>query len=180
MLVYLLGMPGTGKSSIGKNVAKMLGYNFIDLDKQIEIKAKISVTEIWEKFGEDYFRKLESETLKEQATFTNCIVACGGGTPCFFDNMSWMNANGFTLFLELKLELLAKRIFESKESRPMFLGKDTTEQVENTLNEVYSNRIVFYQMAQTSLLLNGTFPHDFYCVKEKITKHLLSSTLNNN
>jgi shikimate kinase len=168
MLVFLLGMPGTGKSSIGKNVAKKLGYNFIDLDKQIEIKAKISVTEIWEKFGEDYFRKLESETLKEQATFTNCIVACGGGTPCFFDNLEWMNNQGHTFFLELPLDVLAKRNFKKKECRPMFSKIDTLDKTEEKLKEIFENRKKNYLSAKHILKLKGTFPNDFYLLNEMI------------
>jgi shikimate kinase len=89
MVFYLLGMPGTGKSSIGKNVAKMLDFNFIDLDKMIEKKSDSSIAEIWQNFGEDYFRNLESKTLKEISALQNTLVSCGGGTPCYFENIKY-------------------------------------------------------------------------------------------
>ena len=88
MVFFLIGMPGTGKSSVGKNVAKLLDFNFIDLDKLIEKKSDSTITEIWQKFGEDYFRNLESKTLKEISVLQNTLVSCGGGTPCYFENIN--------------------------------------------------------------------------------------------
>jgi shikimate kinase len=168
MLIFLIGMPGTGKSSIGKNVSKMLNLNFIDLDKVIEKKHNKSITNIWKEFGEDYFRKIESESLKEISISSATIVSCGGGTPCFFDNLEWMNNHGHTFFLELPLDVLAKRNFEKKEGRPMFSKIDTLDKTEEKLKEILENRKKIYLSAKHILKLKGTFPNDFYLLKEKI------------
>jgi len=170
MVFFLLGMPGTGKSSIGKNVAKMLDFNFIDLDKMIEKKSDSSIAEIWQKFGEDYFRNLESQTLKEISVLQNTLVSCGGGTPCYFENIKWMNASGTTIYLELPTAILRKRLFEKRESRPMFSQLKTVEELELKLNEVYNARKSFYETAYTRIILRGTYPNDFFIVKEKITQ----------
>jgi shikimate kinase len=170
MVFFLLGMPGTGKSSIGKNVAKMLDFNFIDLDKMIEKKSDSSIAEIWQKFGEDYFRNLESKTLKEISVLQNTLVSCGGGTPCYFENIKWMNASGTTIYLELPTAILRKRLFEKRENRPMFSQLKTVEELELKLNEVYNARKSFYETAHHSIILKGTYPNDFFIVKEKITQ----------
>ena len=163
-------MPGTGKSSIGKNVAKMLDFNFIDLDKMIEKKSDSSIAEIWQNFGEDYFRNLESKTLKEISVLQNTLVSCGGGTPCYFENIKWMNASGTTIYLELPTAILRKRLFEKRESRPMFSQLKTVEELELKLNEVYNARKSFYETAHHRIILRGTYPNDFFIVKEKITQ----------
>ena len=172
MLVFLLGMPGTGKSSIGKNVVKMLGSTFIDLDKLIEKKQRTTISEIWKKNGEEYFRKLESETLKEISISENAIVSCGGGTPCFYNNLNWMNENGITVYLELPLNVLAQRIFEKKNSRPIFSQLNSLVEIEIKLNEIYIIRKEFYESANSCVKLRGTFPNDFYLVKEKVLQYL--------
>lgn len=168
MVFFLIGMPGTGKSSIGKNVAKLLDFSFIDLDKLIERKSNCSITEIWQKFGVDYFRVLESKTLKDISTVENTIVSCGGGTPCYFENIDWMNNHGYTLFMLLPIEVLAKRIFGKKGNRPMFSQIETSEKIENKLMEIYEERKLFYQSAKHQIKLKGTFPGDILMVKEKI------------
>jgi shikimate kinase len=170
MVFFLIGMPGTGKSSVGKNVAKLLDFNFIDLDKLIEKKSGSKITEIWQKFGEDYFRNLESKTLKEISVLQNTIVSCGGGTPCYSENIKWMNASGTTIYLELPKDILRTRLFEKRESRPMFSQLKTLEELELKLNEIYIARKVFYETAHHSLVLRGTYPNDFFIVKEKITQ----------
>jgi len=170
MVFFLIGMPGTGKSSVGKNVAKLLDFNFIDLDKLIEKKSGSKITEIWQKFGEDYFRNLESKTLKEISVLQNTIVSCGGGTPCYSENIKWMNASGTTIYLELPKDILRTRLFEKRESRPMFSQLKTLEELELKLNEIYIARKVFYETAHHCLVLRGTYPNDFFIVKEKITQ----------
>jgi len=150
----------------------MIDFTFINLDKLIKKKLAQSISEIWKKNGEEYFRKLESEILKEISITENAIVACGGGTPCFYDNLSWMNDNGFTLYLELPLDILAKRISEKKESRPIFSHLKTIEEVDLKLKEIYDKRKEFYKSTRLNLKLRGTFPNDFYLVKEKVLQYL--------
>ena len=91
---------GCGKSTLGRSVAALTGWQFIDLDNYIEQRFHRTVKEIFAEYGEDGFRKRERAMLQEVADFENVIVACGGGTPCFFDNMEWMNRQGTTVFLD--------------------------------------------------------------------------------
>src|ERR1700750_2431868 len=91
-LVFLIGFMGCGKTTLGRKLASRMGYPFIDLDHVLEAKAGMTIAEYFNAFGEDAFRKLESEILKQTDYPENAIVSTGGGLPCFFDNMAWINA----------------------------------------------------------------------------------------
>src|SRR5436853_6290275 len=95
--VFLIGFMGSGKTFLGKQLAQLLNYEFIDLDEWIEQREKKSIAEIFSEDGEEYFRKKESQQLKLLAEKNNAVIATGGGTPCFHDNMKWMNDHGFTI-----------------------------------------------------------------------------------
>ncbi|NJN78937.1 MAG: shikimate kinase [Saprospiraceae bacterium] len=98
MNIYLIGFMGSGKSFIGKQLSEQLNFEFCDLDERIETAKNQSIASIFENKGETYFRKLESTILQKTANLKNTIIATGGGTACFFDNMEWMNENGKTIF----------------------------------------------------------------------------------
>src|SRR5690349_8405249 len=108
MKIFLIGFMGCGKSTMGKKLAVKLGYDFIDLDHQIEKNLGTTITAYFAENGEEAFRKLESETLKNFDYPSNSIIATGGGAPCFFDNMDWMNANGLSIYIEMPAAALAK------------------------------------------------------------------------
>ena len=95
-LVFLVGFMGCGKTSWGRKLAAGLGYDFIDLDHVLEANTGITIAEYFSTHGEEEFRKLEAKILKETPYPQNTIVSTGGGMPCFFDNMDWMNAHGKT------------------------------------------------------------------------------------
>ena len=101
MKIYLVGFMGCGKSTYGKKLAGKLKYSSVDLDKLVEEKAGKTVYEIFESEGEDAFRKLEAEALRETADLDNCVIATGGGAPAYWENMAWMNENGKAVFLKL-------------------------------------------------------------------------------
>lgn len=141
MIVWLVGYMGSGKSSIGRRVARSAGYGFIDTDREVEQKAGASVAEIFEREGEAKFRRLEREVLEEVAGGARgiaenaetgesggpegvVVVATGGGMPCFGDNMEYMNRTGLTIYLRSGVERLAARLGPGRERRPLLKGMD--------------------------------------------------------
>ncbi|MEO7213803.1 shikimate kinase [Mucilaginibacter sp.] len=128
--VYLIGFMGCGKTSWGKKLAAGLGYNFIDLDHVLEAQVGMTIAEYFASHGEEAFRKLESEVLKQTEYPENVIVSTGGGLPCFFDHMDWMNAHGQTLYIQLSPKALASRLENAKTPRPVLQGKKGDELVE--------------------------------------------------
>ena len=112
MRLYLIGFMASGKSTFGKCLAKQNAQRFIDLDEQIEQRIGMSISAFFEKKGEAAFRKIESDVLKETVDLEDCIIATGGGTPCFSDNLAWMKKNGTTLWLNIPLEILVKRLIK--------------------------------------------------------------------
>ena len=118
---------GSGKSTLGKHLAKHLNYKFIDLDAFFVSTQKIKIHEFFAKYGEDAFRKTEYELLRKIDLKNNLIVATGGGTPCFSDNMDYMRKTGTTIYLQLEASLLCKRLINSHTIRPMVIGKTLAE-----------------------------------------------------
>ncbi|MGF7042979.1 shikimate kinase [Mucilaginibacter lappiensis] len=130
MKYFLVGFMGCGKTTWSRKLAAKLGYEFIDLDHVLEDKAGMSIAEYFSSFGEDAFRQLESDVLKQTEYPENIVVSTGGGLPCFFDNMNWMNTNGKTLYIKLSPKTLADRLENSKTVRPVLQGKQGDELVE--------------------------------------------------
>lgn len=126
MKIFLIGFMGCGKSTLGRKLATKLGYDFIDLDHQIEKLVGMSVGEYFSAHGESEFRIFESKTLKEFNYPDNCVVATGGGAPCYFDNMQWINKKGLSVYIEMPPAALAKRLESGKEKRPLL--KDMNEE----------------------------------------------------
>lgn len=146
MIIYLVGFMGSGKSTLGRQLAKHLNYKFIDLDALFVSKTKIKIHEFFEKYGEDAFRKSEYELLREIDLSNNLVIATGGGTPCFMDNMDYMRKTGITVFLQLEATLLCKRLINSHTIRPMVIGK-TKEELEIWADEMIKKRAGFYKKA---------------------------------
>jgi shikimate kinase len=146
MRIYLIGFMGCGKSTMGKKLAEKLDYPFIDIDKRIEAIEGGSVAEVFKLRGEDYFRKLESDVLHSTVLEKNAVISCGGGTPCYFDNMEWMNARGKTVYLFLPPEKLFGRLRTRKEKRPLIANFDD-EQLKDYIFQKLSERETFYLQA---------------------------------
>ncbi|HEY9196369.1 MAG TPA: shikimate kinase [Mucilaginibacter sp.] len=147
MKYFLVGFMGCGKTTWGRKLAARLGYEFIDLDHALEEKAGMSIAEYFSSFGEDAFRKLESDVLKQTAYPENVVVSTGGGLPCFFDHMAWMNAHGETIYIKLSPKTLADRLENSKTIRPVLQGKKGDELVEFISGKL-AEREGFYLQAQ--------------------------------
>jgi len=147
MRIFLLGFMGSGKSFSGRKLAERFNLFFVDLDNYIEEKEGRTIREIFKVDGEDYFRKIEQACLHEMRNLNMVVVSTGGGTPCFFDNMEWMNKHGITVFLETPPQLLAKRLESEMEHRPLlkdFSKKELINFIENKLGE----RNPFYHQTQ--------------------------------
>ena len=108
MRIFLIGFMGCGKTTLGKKLAKHLNFNFIDLDRFIENKTVKSINVIFDEKGEQYFRDLEKESLNEIYKMDNLVIATGGGTPCFSDNMQTMLEKGICIYLKMEAEDLAE------------------------------------------------------------------------
>lgn len=145
MRIYLVGMPASGKSYWGKRVASHYKLNFLDLDAFLEKKLGQSITQVFQKKGEAFFREKEQETLYQTQQFTNTIIATGGGTPCFFDNMAFIKKEGWSIFIDVSLEIIVNRL-KVDVARPMFQEK-TDEELENYVENLYQKRISYYQQA---------------------------------
>lgn len=150
MIISLIGYMGCGKSTTGKDLAKTLGYEFIDLDHYIENKYELSVSEIFDKFGELGFRKREKETLLEVLQKTNVVLSLGGGTPVYYDNIDVINANSISIFLRVQLPQLVKRLENKKHTRPLIAHLKDDELIEFIAKHLFE-RNHFYQKAKYTL-----------------------------
>lgn len=150
--IYIIGLPSSGKTTLGKPMAQQIGYDLVDLDHYIEQKEGCSITDIFKYQGENYFRKVERKALHEVSKKENLIISTGGGVPCFFDNMKFMSKNGLTIFLDVSVDEIFKRMtqFNGIEERPMFKGKKE-EEIKKELEEKYNTRYPFYNDAQIVL-----------------------------
>lgn len=145
--IFLVGMPGAGKTTLGKLLSRALDWRFTDVDQELERIEGNSVTEIFKEEGETYFRSAERNVLKSLAeTPGDLIIATGGGAPCFHGNMKFMNAMGITVFLNPALEVLQKRI-EQEDQRPLFHGTSIWDKV----NKLYNERLHYYQEAKFTI-----------------------------
>jgi len=125
--IIIIGYMGAGKTTVGKALSKELGIPFYDLDWYIESRMHKTVAQIFAERGEEGFRQIEHNMLHEVAEFENVIVSCGGGTPCFFDNMDYMNQQGETIYLQASPEVLYGHLLMGKSVRPLLLGKSKEE-----------------------------------------------------
>ncbi len=150
--IFLIGMPSSGKSTLGRQLAKRLGYQFIDMDELIVNQELSTIAEIFKYKGEDYFRKVESKILRGIKPNQKLLVATGGGVPCFFDNIDFIKANGTSIFLNVQPEDLLKRIQKSEgNNRPLIDKKKTNEVLLNELRERHENRLKFYEQADIQI-----------------------------
>lgn len=147
MTIYLIGLPGSGKSTLGRLLAKQLNYDFKDTDQEIVMAEGKSVEDIFEQSGEAYFRLAEQNILKLLAKGDDQVISTGGGLPCFFDNMTFMNSTGITIFIDVPLENLVQRIWGAQlQARPMFKNKNQVE-VFTFLKEKANERVPIYSNA---------------------------------
>lgn len=150
MRIFLLGFMGSGKSYWGKIWAERHNYNFIDLDELIEKREQKSIVEIFEENGEDIFRLLETKMLRDLSRHDNCIISCGGGTPCFHDNIIWMNEKGTTVYLSALASYLFEKIKDEKEKRPLIKNVSEAELLFFT-EQTLKKRLPVYEESKITL-----------------------------
>ena len=146
--IFLIGYMGTGKTTAGRELAKVLNLTFYDLDHYIEARFQKTISQIFEQEGEDKFREIESSMLKEVGEFENVVIATGGGTPCFFDNMEYMNQQGETVYLKASAQALTRRLISCKANkRPLIKDKSESELL-TFVQENLDKRESYYDQAK--------------------------------
>ena len=150
MRIYLIGFMGSGKTTIGKPLAKRLGYQFIDQDDVIEKRFGMTITEVFASVGETKFRETEHDILSELSQLNNVVIATGGGCPCFFDNMELMNQHGFTIYLKGDPKTLVHRLKDSHGTRPLIKGKTEAELMQYVTDKLLE-REGLYSLAKSTI-----------------------------
>ena len=150
MKLFLIGMMGSGKSYWAQQIAAVTNYHWMDLDAEIEKENSMTIKEIFDTEGETTFRQMEQKALHQLAKYSNTIIATGGGTPCFFNNMAWMNKNGTTIFISEPINILAQRLQSQKSHRPL-ISNSLNEDLETLLQQKLTERIGFYNQAKHTI-----------------------------
>jgi shikimate kinase len=138
MRIYLIGFMGSGKSTLGKRLAKKLDYPFSDIDQEVEALAGMSISDIFLRFGESRFRQLEQEVLHQTVHLHKVVIATGGGTPCFCENMAFINAHGVSVYLRMSSASLASRLEHAQKQRPLvenYAGEKLLRYIEEKLQQ---------------------------------------------
>lgn len=148
--IFLIGFMGSGKTHWGKIWAQESGLAFYDLDEVIEKENGKTIAAIFEQAGEDHFRKIETVALQAFAGTENCIIACGGGTACFNDNMPWMNEHGTTVYLSATPQYIFDRVLDDKEKRPL-IKKHNEAELLFFIEQKLKEREPFYKQAKIIL-----------------------------
>jgi shikimate kinase len=154
MRIFLIGLTGCGKTTLGKKLALQLGIEFVDLDEYITKKEKSTIADIFANKGEAYFREIEAKCVREVCKLKKVVVATGGGAACFHDNMTVMNIAGVTIFLNVETNEISKRLWNQphREQRPMIANRSFDE-LQEFLKNLLSKRLEFYSEAK--LIIEG-------------------------
>lgn len=144
--IYLIGFMGVGKSTIGKKLARHLGYRFVDLDDFFEAKFKIEIAQFFNKYDEPLFRKLEHDRLKKTFEMEDVVVSTGGGTPCHYHGVEEINSHGLSVFLEMSPLSLANRLLHAHRKRPLLEGKSNAQLID-FISQKLSERMSCYEKA---------------------------------
>lgn len=170
--IFLVGYSGSGKSSAARKMSSILRKDFLDLDKTIETNTQKKITEIFELDGEDFFRQIEHETLHDPSILNYSVIATGGGCPCFFDNMEYMNKVGITVYLKAPSIVLAHRIKNKKFARPL-LADIPDEELINEVEKKLLEREPFYSKAHITFPTLNFNPYQLLHEIEEL-EHLCS------
>ena len=165
--IFLIGYMGAGKTTLGKACARAMGLTFVDLDWYIEERYHKTVRQIFEERGEDGFRELEKRMLHETGEFEDVVISVGGGTPCFFDNMDYMNSVGQTVFLDVDVKVLFRRLKVAKQQRPLLANK-TDEELMTFIVEALQKRLPFYSKAK--YVFNGERLEDRRQIQQSVER----------
>jgi len=165
--IFLIGYMGAGKTTLGKAFARSMGLTFVDLDWYMEERFHKTVRQLFAEKGEDGFRELEKRMLHEVSEFEDVVISVGGGTPCFFDNMETMNAAGETVFLDVDVKVLFRRLKVAKQQRPLLADK-TDEELMTFIVEALQKRLPFYTRAKYKF--NGELLEDRRQIQQSVER----------
>lgn len=172
--VFLIGYMGSGKTTLGTALSEELQCRFIDLDDYIEAKHHSTISDLFARYGEEQFRQMEHDALLEVAEMQQVVVACGGGTPCYHDNMSTMNSLGITVFLTTSEDCLYARLTlpEAKAKRPLIASKTPTE-VRQFIHQALTARMPYYSQAAITFDSTDIETAETNAATAKVLAHLL-------
>jgi shikimate kinase len=149
-LIFFIGFSGSGKTTVGRKIARRLGFNYCDLDEMIESMSGLTTSQIFSQKGEKYFRELENQCLKKVITNKYTVVSCGGGTPMYFNNLQLMKEAGITIYLKMSTKALCYRLERSKKTRPL-LGDAKGDDLVKKIDAIIAKREPFYNQAQITV-----------------------------
>ncbi len=171
--IFLTGYMASGKSSTGITLATQLGYEFIDLDKFIEQEYKMTIPEIFSSKGEKEFRAMEHNALKKVIEKEKIVIACGGGTPCYYGNMELMNNHGTTVYLKMSVDTLVNRLMNAKEKRPLIANKDEKQLKEFVTRQLEKREDTYHQAQYTVKAKDLNVDELASFVKEQIAEKVI-------
>ncbi|HYM93522.1 MAG TPA: shikimate kinase [Chitinophagaceae bacterium] len=147
MKIFLIGFMGSGKTYWGKQLSQKLGVPFFDLDEQIVSHEGKPITEIFAEEGEEYFRLKEKDILHNIAeSHENFVMACGGGTPCYFSNIEYMNQSGTSVWINTPIDVLFERLINEKKHRPL-IRKLSDDQLRAYIIKKFADRKIYFEQA---------------------------------
>ena len=147
MRIYLIGYMYSGKTTLGHKLAVKMGYQWLDLDQLFECTFHTSIPIFFKRYGEEAFRKLEQKMLHTTADEDNMVISTGGGTPCHFDNIDWINQHGKSVYFDVSVETILRRAAQSKKPRPILAGM-TEEERALYIQQQLATRMPYYKKAQ--------------------------------
>ncbi|MBI3502834.1 MAG: AAA family ATPase [Bacteroidetes bacterium] len=147
MKIFLIGYMGSGKSTVGKKLSCKLNLDFIDFDNYIENQTGKTISEIFEKDGEEKFRSMEHEYLKEIFKKENAVTSLGGGTPCFNNTIELINRNGISIYIEMTVDALVQRLIKARKKRPLIEGMNEVD-LKFFIEANLEKRLPFYKQAK--------------------------------
>ena len=160
-------MPGSGKTTLGKQLAKSKSMNFIDLDAFIEQKINKKIPEIFKELGEDIFRRIEREVVLESIHWKNTVIATGGGAPCFFDSIDVINQNGTSIFIDVSAKELYRRVIgKGQDKRPLLANVDK-EDLLQSITEKRKTRLKWYKGAHFTISSDNINAKDLLDIIDK-------------
>lgn len=165
--IFLIGYMGAGKTTLGKAFAREMGLTFVDLDWYIEERFHKTISQLFAERGEEGFRELEKRMLHEVAEFEDVVISTGGGTPCFFDNLAYMNTQGETVFLDVDVKVLFRRLKVAKMQRPL-LAQKNDEELMAFIVDALQKRLPVYAGAKHRF--NGERLEDRHQIKESVER----------
>ncbi|MEI6694644.1 MAG: shikimate kinase [Bacteroidota bacterium] len=161
MRIFLIGFMSSGKSTIGKQLSRKMNLDFIDIDEAFESRYKMTITNFFELFGEAKFRELEQKILIESCLRDDVVISTGGGTPCFYNNMQFINSQGISVYLKLHPNSIIDRLLHTKKQRPL-LKNLSPDELNIYVTSQLNKREYFYQQAKFTYAIENKKPNELY------------------